>query len=79
MALIGRLWSANDGSLNAGMQNTDIGLAPLVVVRPVCYVTDGTEPKMRSGPTAETGGGPDRVLGETESLVAGSAHSLAKI
>jgi len=32
------------GSVSAGMQNTDIGMANC----PVCPVTKGTEPKMRS-------------------------------
>jgi len=63
--------SADDGWLYDGMQNTDIGLAPLVVVCPVHYVRDGTvwtQHKMRSGSSkprpAESGrAGPGRILG----------------
>jgi len=41
--------SANDGWLCAGMQKTDIGLAPLVKC-PVCPVTNGRGPKKRPDP-----------------------------
>jgi len=52
------------GSVVYCMQNVDIGLAPLVV-SPVCYVTDGAEPKMRPGPSCSQGrqssGQPGRI------------------
>ena len=44
--------SADDGWGYAGMQNIDIGLAPLVVYS-ICAFTDGTEPKMRPGPSSQ--------------------------
>ena len=59
----------------AGMQNTEIGLAPLVIC-PICPVTDGTEPK-RPSPVKRGRAGlhfkpicagfsrPGRVLGQT--------------
>ena len=51
---------ANNGWLYAGMQNTDIGLAPLVNF-PVCPVTDGTESKMRPGLAEASGARPGRA------------------
>jgi len=53
--------------LYAGMQNTEIGLVPLVSCS-VCPLTDGTEPKRRPGPVdagvAWPGrAGPGRILG----------------
>jgi len=57
-----------DGWDYAGMQNTDIGLVPLMN-RPVCPVTVGTQPKMRTGqqyrPIGQCFSGPSRVLGQT--------------
>ena len=52
----------DDGWLYAGMQNTDIGLAPLVNF-PVCPVTDGTESKIQPGPAKASGARPGRILG----------------
>ena len=49
--------SADDGSAYAGMQNIDMGLAPLFT-GPVCPVTDGIEPKMRPGPGRRSPAGP---------------------
>jgi len=52
--------SADDGWGYAGMQNIDIGLAPLVNC-PVCPVRDGTEPKMRLSPARPRPAEPGRA------------------
>jgi len=55
----------DDGWPYAGMQNADIGLAPLVICL-VCLVIDGTKPKMRDfRPTGPGFSGLGQVLDQT--------------